>query len=89
MKQVKKKSSLKRILQILSAVLITLSALPCLLTIFNIPPVILYATKTGGNAALQIYFPLITAALINGTGLVLLLISLFLKEHKLANHIQP
>ncbi|RPI95049.1 MAG: hypothetical protein EHM40_04435 [Chloroflexi bacterium] len=70
----------KRRLQIVSVVLIALSALPCMLTLINIPPVIQFAIQTGGDAALQIYIPLVLAALINGLGLVMLIVSLALKE---------
>jgi hypothetical protein len=77
----KKRIQNKRVLQIVSAVLIALSALPCVLTLINIPSVIQFAIQTGGDAALQIYIPLVLAALINGLGLVMLIISLALKEN--------
>jgi hypothetical protein len=76
----KKRSSSKRVLQIISAVLLALSALPCMLTFINIPPVIQFAIQTGGDAALQIYIPLVLAGLINGLGVVLFIVSLALKE---------
>jgi hypothetical protein len=76
----KKKSSNKRVLQIISAVLLALSALPCLLAFINIPPVIQFAIQTGGDAALQIYIPLVLAGLINGLGVILFMVSLALKE---------
>ena len=76
----KKRSSSKRVLQIISAVLFALSALPCMLAFMNIPPAIQFAIQTGGDAALQIYIPLVLAGLINGLGVVLFIVSLALKE---------
>jgi len=76
----KKRIPIERVLQIVSAVLIALSALLCMLTLINIPPVIQFAIQTGGDAALQIYIPLVLAALINGLGLVMLIVSFALKE---------
>jgi hypothetical protein len=76
----KKRSSSKRVLQIISAVLLALSVLPCMLAFMNIPPVIQFAIQTGGDAALQIYIPLVLAGLINGLGVVLFIVSLALKE---------
>jgi VIT1/CCC1 family predicted Fe2+/Mn2+ transporter len=71
---------IKRTLQIISAVSLALSALPCILAFVNIPSAIQFAVQTGGNAALQIYIPLVVAGLINGFGLVVLIISLTIKE---------
>jgi hypothetical protein len=76
----KKRSSSKRVLQIISAVLLALSALPCMLAFINIPPVIQFAIQTGGDGALQIYIPLVLAGLINGLGVILFIVSLAIKE---------
>lgn len=76
----KQKSSSKRVLQIISAVLLALSALPCMLAFINISPVIQFAIQTGGDSALQIYIPLALAGLINGLGVVLFIISFAIKE---------
>jgi Na+-driven multidrug efflux pump len=76
----KNRRPIKHVLQTISAVSLALSALPCILALVNIPPVIEFAVQTGGNAALQIYIPLVLAGLINGFGLVVLIISLTLKE---------
>jgi len=76
----KKRIPIERVLQIVSAVLIALSALLCMLTLINIPPVIQFAIQTGGDAALQIYIPLVLAGLINGLGVVLFIVSLALKD---------
>jgi hypothetical protein len=76
----KNRTPIKHVLRTLSAVLLALSALPCLLAFMNIPSVIEFAIQTGGNAALQIYIPLGLAALINGIGVVILIVSFAGKE---------
>lgn len=76
----KNRTPIKHVLRTLSAVLLALSALPCLLAFVNISPVIEFAIQTGGNAALQIYIPLGLAALLNGVGVVLLIVSLASQE---------
>lgn len=76
----KNRPPVKRTLQIISAVSIALSALPCILALVNISSVIQFAVQTGGNAALQIYIPLFLAGLVNGFGLIVLIISLTIRE---------
>ncbi len=76
------KNPIKRVLHILGIVLIAISAFPCLLAFINIPPVIQYAIQNGNNAALQIYIPLVIAGVINGLGLIALVVSLLLKEKR-------
>lgn len=75
-----KKRSYKRSLQWISVALISFSALPCVLVYVLTPSVIQYAIETGGNVGLQIFFPLCSASLITGLGLLLLVISLLMKD---------
>jgi hypothetical protein len=76
----KKRTPIKRVLQTIGALLIALSALPCMLAFINIPSVIQFAIQSGENVALQIYIPLILAALINGLGFVMFIVSLAHQE---------
>ncbi len=69
-----------KILQICGVLLIAFSACPCLWVMGSVSPVVQYAVETGGNAALQISIPLGLAALINGVGLITLVISLIIKD---------
>jgi hypothetical protein len=75
-------NSIRKKLQIGSAALILFSALPCLLATLNVVPVIQGAIHTGENYSLQILFPLCSASLVNGLGLVLLIISLTMKDRQ-------
>jgi len=73
-------SSIKRKLQWTSAVLLVISALLCVLVYINIPPIIEYAIETKRNQGLQLYLYLVLASLPNGIALLLLIISLIIKE---------
>jgi hypothetical protein len=68
----------RRKLQLVSALLLLLSAVPCGLTFLNIRPVILYAIQQQENVSLQLYFPLCSASCVAGIGVILLIVSLFL-----------
>jgi hypothetical protein len=76
----RKKSPMKRVFLIIGIIFIVLSGIPCLITLINIPPVIQYAIQKDGNAALQIYIPLVLAGFINGLGLISLVVSFVIKE---------
>jgi len=73
-------SSIKRKLQWASVVLILLSAVPCVLAYVYIPSIIQYAIETQGNQGLQLYFYLFLASYPNGIALLLLIISLVVKD---------
>lgn len=73
-------SSIKRKLQWTSVVLILVSAVLCVLVYINIPPIIQYAIETKGNQGLQLYLYLVLASCPNGIALLLLIISLVIKD---------
>jgi hypothetical protein len=76
----KRALSFQRNLQLASLALFLLSSLPCLLSIINTPNVIQIAIQRDVNYGLQILFPLCSASMINGIGVLVLALSLFIKD---------
>jgi len=73
-------SSVKSKLQWASVILILISVVPCALVYINIPPIIQFAIDKQGNQGLQLYLYLFLASCPIGIALLLLVISLFMKD---------
>lgn len=66
-----------KVVRMVSLILIGLSILPCLCAFVNVGPTIDYSIEQGKNYALNLYLPLCAATILNGLGIVGLIICLF------------
>jgi len=73
-------TSIQRKLQWASVAFILISIVPCALAYINIPPIIHFAIEEQGNQGLQLYLYLFLASCPNGIALLLLIISLIMKD---------